>query len=87
MGRLETRERTTRDQVVGENNTRTFGIGHSDQFRSHFASGLLLFNYFLCRYLVFCTIGLLIKMNKGVIDKVQQRSMQSQFHYTIGEVY
>jgi len=56
--RLKTRERTTRDQVAAVDNARTFGINHSDKFRSRarcFCLGLLLFNFFLRRYLLFCT--------------------------------
>jgi len=63
LGRLKTRERTTRDQVAGMDNTRTFWIDHSDKFRSHFASVLVY-----C-YLIFFNAS---------IDKVQQKSMQSQ---------
>jgi len=41
MGRLKTRERTTRDQLAVVDNARTFGINHTDKFRSHFASVLV----------------------------------------------
>jgi len=58
VGRLKTGETTTRDQGAGVDNTRTFGIDHSDKCRSHFAS-VLVYCYliFSTRYILFCTIA------------------------------
>ena len=84
LGRLKTRERTTRDQVAGVDNARTFGIDHSDKFRSHFAS-VLVYCYLIFFYVgTYCFVRL--PVNNGFIDKVQQQSMQSQFHYKICKV-
>jgi len=48
---------TTWDQVGGVDSARTFGIDHSDKCRSHCFCRGLLFNFFLCKYLLFCTIA------------------------------
>jgi len=64
-GRLKTQEMTTWDTIAGLNKfARTFGIDHSDEFRSHFAS-VLVYCYLISFYVgTYCFVRL--PVNNGV---------------------